>query len=127
LISAVLVCRFFVAFLYFRVLRVCVVLQVDVAYTYLKFFLEDDAELQRITDECVGRIHVSCPQVCVSISQCSFFLTRCRYGSGRMTTVEVKHILTGVLQKVVSQHQEVRLFWHDECAEYVSVVELATA
>ncbi|EDQ89056.1 uncharacterized protein MONBRDRAFT_32505 [Monosiga brevicollis MX1] len=54
---------------------------VDVSYQYLRFFLEDDEELERIREA---------------------------YGSGKMTTFEIKSRLIEVLQGVVRQHQEAR-------------------
>lgn len=53
-------------------------LDVDVSYQYLRFFLEDDLELEEI-----GK----------------------KYKSGEMMTGEVKKILIGVLQGVVGDHQ----------------------
>lgn len=56
-------------------------LEVDVSYSYLSFFMEDDEQLAEI-----GR----------------------KYSSGEMLTGEVKKILIGVLQKVVGDHQKKR-------------------
>jgi tryptophanyl-tRNA synthetase len=56
-------------------------LDIDVPYQWLRFFLEDDAELKRIGDE---------------------------YGSGRMLTSEVKAILITELKALVAKHQEQR-------------------
>jgi len=56
-------------------------LEKDVSYQYLKFFLEDDAQLERIGTE---------------------------YKAGRMTTGEVKKVLIGVLQEIVKKHIEAR-------------------
>lgn len=59
----------------------------DVSYNYLKFFLEDDVELERI---------------------------RVEYSSGRMQTGEIKRILIGVLQKLVAEHQRARALVSDD-------------
>lgn len=56
-------------------------LTVDVAYQYLTFFLEDDQELERITEA---------------------------YSTGKMLTGEVKQRLITLLQDLVRQHQERR-------------------
>eukprot|EP00953_Heterococcus_sp_UTEX-ZZ885_P039034 20024-Heterococcus_DN1.PRE.5 len=62
-------------------------LHVDVAYQYLGFFLEDDAELKQIGDD---------------------------YSSGKMLTGDVKAKLTAVLTTLVQQHQERRAAVTDE-------------
>lgn len=56
-------------------------LEVDIAYQYLTFFLEDDDKLAEIAD---------------------------RYSKGKMMTGEVKKILIEILQKLVKEHQERR-------------------
>lgn len=56
-------------------------LEVDVAYQYLRFFLEDDDELRRIGEE---------------------------YKAGRMMTGEVKGKLIEVLGELVGEHQRRR-------------------
>lgn len=53
--------------------------EVDVAYKYLTFFLDDDEELERIRSE---------------------------YSSGNMLTGELKKILITLLQKMVREHRE---------------------
>jgi tryptophanyl-tRNA synthetase len=53
----------------------------DVPYQWLRFFLDDDAELERIGEE---------------------------YSSGRMLTGEIKAILVKVLQDIVGRHQRAR-------------------
>jgi tryptophanyl-tRNA synthetase len=60
---------------------------VDVSFQYLSFFLESDAELERIRQE---------------------------YSSGRMLTGELKQILVDVLRKLVAQHQKARSAVTDE-------------
>eukprot|EP00053_Salpingoeca_punica_P023413 m.9959 g.9959 ORF g.9959 m.9959 type:complete len:640 (-) comp5101_c0_seq1:188-2107(-) len=60
---------------------------VDVAYQYLTFFLEDDEELERIRSE---------------------------YSTGKMTTAQVKQKLIAVLQEVVLHHQKERAKITDE-------------
>jgi tryptophanyl-tRNA synthetase len=56
-------------------------LSVDVPYKWLEFFLDDDAEFERIGTE---------------------------YGTGRMLTGEVKGILINLLQNLVGRHQRAR-------------------
>lgn len=56
-------------------------MDVDVAYKYLSFFLDDDERLEEIGRE---------------------------YGSGRMLTGEVKAELVAVLTEMVKKHQEKR-------------------
>lgn len=56
-------------------------LSIDVPYKYLRYFLDDDAELQRIGEE---------------------------YGSGKMMTSEIKKILINLLTPIVIKHQEAR-------------------
>ena len=56
-------------------------LEVDVAYNYLRFFLEDDDELEKITKG---------------------------YGSGEMLTGEVKGKLIEVVSEIVRNHNEAR-------------------
>lgn len=60
---------------------------VDVSYQYLSFFLEDDAELERIRKE---------------------------YSSGRMLTGQIKKILIDVLTALVVRHQQARALVSDE-------------
>nr|XP_016475526.1 PREDICTED: tryptophan--tRNA ligase, cytoplasmic-like isoform X2 [Nicotiana tabacum] len=62
-------------------------LEVDIPFKYLGFFLDDDAELQRIREE---------------------------YGSGRMLTGEVKKRLTEVLTDLVERHRRARSLVTDE-------------
>jgi tryptophanyl-tRNA synthetase len=70
-------------------------LEVDVAYQYLRFFLEDDEELERIGTE---------------------------YKAGRMLTSEVKQKLIDVLVPLVTTHQENRKRVTDEIVkEFMSV------
>lgn len=59
----------------------------DVPYQWLKFFLDDDAELERIGVE---------------------------YSSGRMLTGEIKGILIQVLQELVGRHQKARALVTDD-------------
>ena len=56
-------------------------LEEDVAFNYLTFFLDDDAEIARIGEE---------------------------YGSGRMLSGEVKQKLVDVLVPIVLKHQAAR-------------------
>eukprot|EP00049_Salpingoeca_infusionum_P018151 m.355967 g.355967 ORF g.355967 m.355967 type:complete len:616 (-) comp17398_c0_seq1:308-2155(-) len=63
----------------------------DVSFQYLRFFMEDDAELERI---------------------------RVAYSTGKMSTFEIKEILVGVLQDVVRQHQERRAKVTDADVDY---------
>lgn len=56
-------------------------LSIDVPYQYLRFFLHDDAELERITTE---------------------------YGAGRMLTGEVKKICADVLKAFITDFQQCR-------------------
>lgn len=65
-------------------------LEIDVPYQWLRFFLEDDAELERIAEE---------------------------YGSGRMLTSEVKAVLVEELQSLVAGHQERRAVVSDADVE----------
>ncbi|XP_072025449.1 tryptophan--tRNA ligase, cytoplasmic-like [Amphiura filiformis] len=60
---------------------------IDIAYQYLTFFLEDDERLQQIREE---------------------------YSSGKMLTGELKKELIGILQKLVADHQEKRKTVTDE-------------
>lgn len=53
-------------------------LDVDISYQYLRFFMEDDKELESIAN---------------------------KYSSGEMLTGEIKKVLIGVLQKIVKDHQ----------------------
>lgn len=64
---------------------------VDVAYQYLSFFLDDDEELQRVYDA---------------------------YKSGDMMTGELKKRCIEVLQKVVREFQERKAKVTDETIEY---------
>ncbi len=71
---------------------------VDVAFQYLNFFLEDDAELEQI---------------------------RVDYSSGAMLTGEVKARLISVLQAMVTEHQEARKLATDEVVErFMAIREL---
>uniref|UniRef100_A0A0G4HNM3 Tryptophan--tRNA ligase, cytoplasmic n=1 Tax=Chromera velia CCMP2878 TaxID=1169474 RepID=A0A0G4HNM3_9ALVE len=54
-------------------------LDVDITYQYLRFVLEDDAELERLGEE---------------------------YRTGKLLTGEIKAILIGILQEMVKGHQE---------------------
>nr|XP_016475525.1 PREDICTED: tryptophan--tRNA ligase, cytoplasmic-like isoform X1 [Nicotiana tabacum] len=65
-------------------------LEVDIPFKYLGFFLDDDAELQRIREE---------------------------YGSGRMLTGEVKKRLTEVLTDLVERHRRARSLVTDEMVD----------
>ncbi|CDH57172.1 tryptophanyl-trna synthetase [Lichtheimia corymbifera JMRC:FSU:9682] len=65
--------------------------EVDVAYQYLSFFLEDDDELKRIHDA---------------------------YKSGEMMTGEIKKICIEVLQKIVGDFQKRRSEVTDETVKY---------
>lgn len=70
-------------------------IEVDVAYQYLRFFLEDDAELERIGQD---------------------------YAAGRMLTGEVKARLIDVLQPMVAAHQAARVKATDEVVnQFMSV------
>ena len=60
---------------------------VDVSFQYLSFFLESDAELERI---------------------------RVEYSAGRMLTGELKQILIEVLKNLVAEHQRARTAVTDE-------------
>ncbi|TYJ99950.1 tryptophan--tRNA ligase [Cucumis melo var. makuwa] len=64
-------------------------LEVDIPIKYLNFFLDDDAELERITKE---------------------------YGAGRMLTGEVKQRLIQVLTEMVERHRRARAAVTDELA-----------
>lgn len=55
--------------------------EIDVPYNYLKFFLEDDDELEQI---------------------------RVEYSAGRMSSGQIKQRLIGVLQPLVEEHQRAR-------------------
>jgi tryptophanyl-tRNA synthetase len=73
-------------------------LEVDVAYQYLGFFMEDDDELARIGKE---------------------------YGEGRMFTGEVKQKLIDVLTPIVLNHQEKRAKVTDQVVlDFMKVREL---
>lgn len=65
-------------------------IEVDVAYQYLRFFLEDDEEL-----EAIGK----------------------KYAAGEMLTGEVKGRLVQVLQEIVGEHQKARASVTDEVVE----------
>jgi len=70
-------------------------LEVDIAYQYLRFFLDDDKELEEIGE---------------------------KYRKGEMMTSEIKKILIDVLQKLVSEHQEKRAKVTEEMVrEYMKV------
>lgn len=56
-------------------------LKVDIPYQYLQFFLEDDAELNRVAEE---------------------------YGSGRMLTSEIKQICSDAIIDFIKEYQERR-------------------
>lgn len=62
-------------------------LDVDISYLWLRFFLEDDEELERIGKE---------------------------YSSGRMLTGEIKSILSTILSEVATNHQKNRAAVSDE-------------
>lgn len=62
-------------------------LSVDVSYSWLCYFMEDDVELERI---------------------------RVEYGSGRMLTREIKEIMADVITKVIIDHQQKRALVTDE-------------
>ncbi len=66
-------------------------LEVDMSYQYLRYFMEDDNELNRIAEE---------------------------YSSGRMTTGEVKKILADILIKLITEHQEKRNAVTKEVIDY---------
>jgi len=66
-------------------------LEVDVPYQWLKFFEPDDNKIKRIGDE---------------------------YGSGKMTTAEIKKELVKVMQDLVSKHQVERAKVSDEEVRY---------
>lgn len=73
-------------------------IEIDVAYQYLTFFLEDDVELERIGKE---------------------------YKSGKLLTGEVKAILIKILQELVKGHQERRkLVTDDVVKKFMSVRKL---
>lgn len=65
-------------------------LDVDVPYQWLRFFLEDDDELERIATE---------------------------YGSGRMLTSEIKARLVEVLVELVQRHQKARAAVTDDVVD----------
>lgn len=65
-------------------------LDVDVSYQWLRFFLDDDAKLERIGDD---------------------------YASGRMLTGQIKAELVSVLTKLVADHQAARAAVTDEIVE----------
>lgn len=65
-------------------------IEVDVPYKLLTFFLEDDAELERL---------------------------RVAYSSGQMSSTEIRKIAINCLQPIVGQHQERRKFVTDEVIE----------
>lgn len=72
---------------------------VDVAYKYLTFFLEDDAELEQIRQD---------------------------YSSGKLLTGELKQKTIKVIQDIVKEHQERRKLVTDEVVkEYMSIRKLA--
>ena len=62
-------------------------LEVDISYHYLRFFMKDEKNLERIATE---------------------------YKSGRMMTGEVKKTLIGVLQEFIGEHQVKRKAVTDE-------------
>ena len=66
-------------------------LDIDVAYIYLKFFLKDDDELEKI---------------------------RVAYGTGQMTTSEVKEICIKAVQEFVGEFQEKRKKVTDDVAKH---------
>ncbi len=80
----------------------------DVSYQYLTFFMEDDARLAEVKQVCVrnGGIgdspHPSPPPTHTHAH------TFQAYESGEMLTGELKQELIGVLQRLVSEHQERR-------------------
>jgi len=73
-------------------------LNVDVAYQYLTFFLEDDDKLEKIGSD---------------------------YGTGKLMTGEVKKILIEVLTDLVAEHQKRRALVTDEVVKkFMSVREM---
>ena len=64
--------------------------EIDIAFQYLKFFLEDDNRLEQIRSE---------------------------YSSGQLLTGDLKKELITILQKVVSEHEERRKAVTDEVVE----------
>jgi tryptophanyl-tRNA synthetase len=66
-------------------------LNTDIAYQYLRFFMEDDDELQRIGEE---------------------------YKAGRMMTGEIKEICSEVITKFIIEYQEKRAKVTDEDVKY---------
>jgi tryptophanyl-tRNA synthetase len=66
-------------------------LEVDVSYQWLKFFEHDDAKLKRYEEE---------------------------YGSGKMTTAEIKQELITVMKDLVEKHQAARVKISDEEVRY---------
>ena len=94
-------------------------LDVDVSYQYLRFFMEDDAELERVrTDGSRGGGGAELPPCAGRQGRSTApdhppshpFLVQIRteYGAGRMLTSEVKAALVGVLVPMVVAHQEAR-------------------
>ena len=63
---------------------------IDIAFQYLKFFMEDDNRLEQIRSE---------------------------YSSGQLLTGDLKKELIGILQKLVSEQQERRKLVTDEVVE----------
>lgn len=70
-------------------------LEIDVAYQYLRFFLEDDAELEHIGQE---------------------------YAAGRMMTGEVKGKLIALLTEMVTEHQARRAEVTDDVVKQIMSV-----
>jgi tryptophanyl-tRNA synthetase len=119
---------------------------IDVAYQYLSFFMDDDAELERIrvvracvripvqdcrcVDARVGyTLHTYVCTVCENAARagrtdrCATPMCAVRrvdpqeYTSGRMLTGELKGILIKVLQELVAAHQKARAAVTDEMVE----------
>ena len=109
-------------------------LEVDVAYQYLRFFMEDDAELERVRAELPSRGFVEGeggargPEPRIALPRTpppphththththTFPLQiGAEYGAGRMLTSEVKACLVGVLVPMVEAHQAARRAVTDE-------------
>jgi tryptophanyl-tRNA synthetase len=79
-------------------------LDVDVAYNYLRFFLEDDDELAS-----VGQRFLLFASVCVAFVHYGFIVQiATEYGAGRMLTSQVKQRLIDVLVPMVEKHKAAR-------------------
>jgi len=104
-------------------------LDVDVAYQYLRFFMEDDDELARVR---CRRIRIRAAR-CTSPPNQTRFLTPmhlpllraqigAEYKAGRMLTGEVKAALVNVLAPMVEKHQAARKLATDEVVrQYMAV------